>query len=134
MWQLGFGRIVTAVRAEVSRKLVEDCEITIAEIARQVGVSTSAISKRAWHAVIPVSQQRPYFFLPLPEAGVGPPLQSAATCPAFFLGHGAIYSFSIFGYLAGAFILLTLPCRMPLESTTGSIRQDETPRQHLRAG
>ena len=36
---------IPAVRAEVSRKLVEDCGITIAEIARQVGVSTSAISK-----------------------------------------------------------------------------------------
>ena len=36
---------IPAVRAEVSRKLVEDYGITIAEIARQVGVSTSAISK-----------------------------------------------------------------------------------------
>ena len=36
---------IPAVRAEVSRKLGEDCGITIAEIARQVGVSTSAISK-----------------------------------------------------------------------------------------
>jgi putative transposase len=33
------------VRAEVARKLVEDYGITIAEVARQVGVSTSAISK-----------------------------------------------------------------------------------------
>ena len=33
------------VRAELSRKLVEDYGIAIAEIARQVGVSTSAISK-----------------------------------------------------------------------------------------
>ena len=31
--------------SEVSRKLVEDYGITIAEIARQVGVSPSAISK-----------------------------------------------------------------------------------------
>jgi len=36
---------IPAVRAEVSRKLVEDYGIPIAEIARQVGVSTSAISK-----------------------------------------------------------------------------------------
>ena len=36
---------IPAVRAEVSRKLVEDYGITIAEIARQVGVSTSAFSK-----------------------------------------------------------------------------------------
>ncbi len=36
---------IPAVRAEVSRKLVEDCGIPIAEIARQVGVSPSAISK-----------------------------------------------------------------------------------------
>jgi putative transposase len=36
---------IPAVRAEVSRKLVEDHGITIAEIARQVSVSTSAISK-----------------------------------------------------------------------------------------
>jgi winged helix-turn-helix DNA-binding protein len=37
---------IPAVTAEVSRKLVEDYGITIAEIARQLGVSTSAISKR----------------------------------------------------------------------------------------
>jgi len=36
---------IPAVRAEVSRKLVEDHGITIAETARQLGVSTSAISK-----------------------------------------------------------------------------------------
>jgi putative transposase len=36
---------IPAIRAEVSRKLVEDHGITLAEIARQVGVSTSAISK-----------------------------------------------------------------------------------------
>ena len=36
---------IPAIRAEVSRKLVEDYGIPIAEIARQVGVSTSAISK-----------------------------------------------------------------------------------------
>jgi putative transposase len=36
---------IPAVRAEVSRKLVEDYGIPVAEIARQVGVSTSAISK-----------------------------------------------------------------------------------------
>jgi REP element-mobilizing transposase RayT len=36
---------IPAVRAEVSRKLVENYGIPIAEIARQVGVSTSAISK-----------------------------------------------------------------------------------------
>jgi hypothetical protein len=36
---------IPAVRAEVSRKLVEDHGITIAEITRQVSVSTSAISK-----------------------------------------------------------------------------------------
>ena len=36
---------IPAVKVEVSRKLVEDCGITIAEIARQVGISTSAISK-----------------------------------------------------------------------------------------
>ena len=36
---------IPAVIAEVSRKLVEDCGIPIAEIARQVGVSPSAISK-----------------------------------------------------------------------------------------
>ena len=63
---------IPAVRAEVSRKLVEDCGITIAEIARQVGVSTSAIS-RAWHAVIPASQQRPCFAL-------GMPGRSTASC------------------------------------------------------
>jgi putative transposase len=34
-----------AVRAAVSRKLVEDYGIALAEVARQVGVSTSAISK-----------------------------------------------------------------------------------------
>ena len=34
-----------AVRAEISRKLVENYGTTIAEVARQVGVSTSAISK-----------------------------------------------------------------------------------------
>ncbi len=33
------------VRAEVARKLVQDYGVTIAEVARQVGVSTSAISK-----------------------------------------------------------------------------------------
>ena len=33
------------VRAEIARKLVEGYGITIAEVARQVGVSTSAISK-----------------------------------------------------------------------------------------
>jgi putative transposase len=37
---------IPAVIAEVSRKLVEDYGITLAEIARQLGVSTSAISKR----------------------------------------------------------------------------------------
>jgi putative transposase len=36
---------IAVVRAAVSRKLVEGYGITIAEIARQVGVSTSAISK-----------------------------------------------------------------------------------------
>jgi hypothetical protein len=36
---------IPAIRAEVSRKLVENYGIPIAEIARQVGVSTSAISK-----------------------------------------------------------------------------------------
>jgi hypothetical protein len=36
---------IPAVRAELSRKLVEDFGIPIAEVARQVGVSTSAVSK-----------------------------------------------------------------------------------------
>jgi len=36
---------IPAVRAGVARRLVEDYGITIAEVARQVGVSTSAISK-----------------------------------------------------------------------------------------
>lgn len=36
---------IPAVRAEVSRKLVENYGTTIAEVARQLGVSTSAISK-----------------------------------------------------------------------------------------
>ncbi len=36
---------IPKVRAEVARKLVEDYGITIAEVARQVGVSTSGISK-----------------------------------------------------------------------------------------
>jgi putative transposase len=36
---------IPAVRAEVSRKLVENYGTAIAEVARQVGVSTSAISK-----------------------------------------------------------------------------------------
>ena len=36
---------LSEVRAEVARKLVEDYGITIAEVARQVGVSISAVSK-----------------------------------------------------------------------------------------
>jgi ribosome-binding protein aMBF1 (putative translation factor) len=36
---------IPALRADLSRKLVEDYGITIAEVARQLGVSTSAISK-----------------------------------------------------------------------------------------
>lgn len=36
---------IPAVRAELSRKLVEDYGTPIAEVARQVGVSISAISK-----------------------------------------------------------------------------------------
>ena len=36
---------IPTVRAEISRRLVEDYGIAIAEVARQVGVSTSAISK-----------------------------------------------------------------------------------------
>jgi putative transposase len=36
---------IPTVRAQLSRKLVEDFGIPMAEIARQVGVSTSAISK-----------------------------------------------------------------------------------------
>ena len=36
---------IPAVRARLSRKLAEDYGISIAEIARQVGVSTSAVSK-----------------------------------------------------------------------------------------
>ena len=36
---------IPALRADLSRKLVEDYGISIAEIARQIGVSTSAISK-----------------------------------------------------------------------------------------
>ena len=36
---------LSEVRAEVARKLVEDYGITLAEVARQVGVSTSAVSK-----------------------------------------------------------------------------------------
>ena len=48
--------------SEVSRKLVADCGITIAEIARQVGYPHLPF-QRAWHAVIPASQQRPYLFV-----------------------------------------------------------------------
>jgi predicted transcriptional regulator len=36
---------IPALRADLSRKLVESYGITIAEAARQLGVSTSAISK-----------------------------------------------------------------------------------------
>jgi hypothetical protein len=36
---------IPALRAELSRKLVEDFGIRIAEVARQVGVFTSAVSK-----------------------------------------------------------------------------------------
>ncbi len=36
---------IPTVRAEISRRLVEDYGIAIAEVARQTGVSTSAISK-----------------------------------------------------------------------------------------
>lgn len=36
---------IPALRADLSRKLVENCGITTAEAARQLGVSTSAISK-----------------------------------------------------------------------------------------
>jgi putative transposase len=36
---------IPAVRADLSRKLVENYGITIAEVARQVGISTSGISK-----------------------------------------------------------------------------------------
>jgi len=43
------------------RKLVADCGITIAEIARQAGYPHLPF-QRAWRAVIPASQQRPYFF------------------------------------------------------------------------
>jgi hypothetical protein len=85
-----------AVRVEGSRKLVEDCGITVAEIARQVGVSTSAISK-SWDAVIPASQRRPYFSPLLPSQAVrGPTMAPRALraslgltsickprCPAF---------------------------------------------------
>src|SRR5256885_3330482 len=42
------------------RKLVADCGITIAEIARQAGYPHLPF-QRAWRAVIPASQQRPYF-------------------------------------------------------------------------
>jgi hypothetical protein len=36
---------LSGVRAEIARKLVEDHGVTVADVARQVGVSTSAISK-----------------------------------------------------------------------------------------
>ena len=42
----GSRRGVTAqVRAEIARKLVEDYGLTLAEVARQVGISTSGVSK-----------------------------------------------------------------------------------------
>ncbi len=42
----GSRRGVTAqVRTEIARKLVEDYGLTLAEVARQVGISTSGVSK-----------------------------------------------------------------------------------------
>jgi putative transposase len=54
---------IPAVRAEVSRKLVEDCGITLAEIARQVGVSTSAISKSLARSYSSLSTTSLFFYI-----------------------------------------------------------------------
>jgi hypothetical protein len=42
-------RGVTELRAQIARSLVEDYGVPLAEIARQVGVSTSAVSKMMKH-------------------------------------------------------------------------------------
>ena len=49
--------VIPAFRGHVSRKLVEDYGIPIAEVARQVGVSTWPFRRAC--DVIPVSQHRP---------------------------------------------------------------------------
>ena len=39
------GRLLHAVRAKIARGLVEDYGLSLAEVARQVGISTSGVSR-----------------------------------------------------------------------------------------